>query len=324
MSPKKEKLVSVLHLFDLSENIQKRIYCYLDEDFRKDFFRKFRNHYGTIVNASRNLKISEDKVRGWVLGKNIRKIRNRIVPIQAYFLFQIAKELKMNSEDVEKKIISIKTKSSSSHLLKKPYLPIPLNYELGRLLGISLGDGHLTKNSTVVYANNSDKLIEETRNCVNFLGDITLKIGYSNGLKYLIIPSVIGFILKELGTVDGNKVAQKENVRFIKNINSLPDEFKLGVISGLLDDEGSVIRDGKYGKIYFEQHIPHIVKGIQKLINSFGIRTSEVFTDRKRSRFYFYIYRRSELKKVLNMNLFKHPDKAEKLTRIVTGDLIGK
>ena len=309
-----------LHLYSFSKMNQKKIYCYLEENFRINLFKKFKKHYSTIVNASRLLKVSEDKIRGWITGRNVRGIKHRIIPVQASILFQIAKGLNLGFNLVEKKIIAIKT-DANSHLLKNPILPIRLNYPLGRLLGMSLGDGHLTKNSTIVYSNTSKILIEEAVDCINSLGMTNFKVSPTKDIIYLIIPNVIGIILNELGAFRGNKAKNEDDVRFNKNIKYYPSEFKLGLLSGLIDDEGSVIKDGK---IYFEQRLPHIVNGTKNLLNEFGIETSEMLSVQKRKRHYFYVYKKSERKKVLDLDLLHHPSKQERLVRIVQEDSHGR
>ncbi|MEM7818905.1 MAG: LAGLIDADG family homing endonuclease [Candidatus Aenigmatarchaeota archaeon] len=311
------KNISHIHLFELHPQIQEKIYCFLNEEFRTKFFSDFLKFYSSISQASRRLNISEDKVRGWIKGKNVRKVQHRIIPIQASILFRLSRDMNYELEKVEANIIGLKTKGANSSILRNPKLPIKLDYHLGRLVGCALGDGHLTKHFTIIYSNTSTELIKELKKCVLRLGKIKVRDKVSKKFKYLIIPSIIGTILNGLGVISGNKTKQKEYVRLPKITFKSPLEFKLGVISGLFDDEGSVI---KGGKIKFKQALPNLVEELKELIQSIKINTSERLQDG--NEYCFYIYRKKDREKVKKLELFKHPEKVKRLNKIIGGDKV--
>jgi hypothetical protein len=310
---------SVVNLYAFPISLQERIYCFLSDGFRNNFCNKLLKKYGTIVNISKKYKISEDIIRGWRTGRNIRGISNRIIPIKCSLLFKIGKDIGYSKSILQKSITGLKTKGARSTILIDPVLPIKFNYSLGRLIGCSLGDGHLNKCSTIVYANTSKKLINELTKCVNNVGNIRVSIKKYKDCYILIIPNIIGIILEYFDVPTGSKVSKKHSVKLPKFVFDAPLDFRMGIISGLMDDEGSVIKDGK---IKFKQALPELVSDLKRLLNDLDIITSKRLIDG--SQYYFCIYRKSERLKVRNINVFKHPSKIDRLDKIIRSDMNGR
>ncbi len=305
-------MINRLHVYELPDKTQERIYCRLDEKFRKNFFLRALKTFNTKVKLAKTLGIGEDIVYGWINGKNIRG-KKRIVSISVKNLFTLAKILVRNFNEVEKNIISIKAKGPLSKEIMNPKLPINLNYEMGRLIGISLGDGYITKTGTIIYSNTEDALINEAKKCAQRFGDVYLEHNKKN--NYLLIPAGIGLILNGVGIP--LKAKTKTKIHIPRIVFNGPKEFQFGVISGLFDDEASVIKDGK---IVFEQNLENVVKDAKKLLNIFDIETSDVKKGvRKdgRIRYSFNLRGGVHIRKyLLKIGLFKHPKKIRRLENI--------
>ncbi|MBI4177545.1 MAG: hypothetical protein HY516_04220 [Candidatus Aenigmarchaeota archaeon] len=272
------------HLSDFSTKNQKEIYCFLEDTFRKDVLERAINIVGSKRKLADKLGVSGDVVQGWTGGKFVRG-QKRIIPIPLYCLFYLGEIISEDSKFIESKIIGLKCKSSNSKIVEAKF-PIMLSYDLGRLVGSSLGDGHITGNSTLVYANKDEHLILCLKNLIRNLFNADSRIiDGSNQMKYLVVSAVVGKVAEEFGSPRKNKIlAENSGGLDLDKIYKATEEFKIGFLSAIIDDEGCVRDDGR---IKLKMRLRSVIELCRTTLEDRGIRVSKVFVENSK---FFYIY----------------------------------
>ena len=144
--------------------------------------------------------------------------------------------------------------------------------DLAEVIGILLGDGHVSRNGIVVTLN----ILE--RDYGNYVTDILERVWglrvrrRESGVQRLIINSrSLSRALLEMG-LQSNKVREQVEVpRWIRD----DPEFSRRCVKGLVDTDGSIyLRMGKYPSISFSNRSVPLLDFFENFCNRFRIRTS--------------------------------------------------
>ncbi|MDD3083449.1 MAG: LAGLIDADG family homing endonuclease [Candidatus ainarchaeum sp.] len=215
------------------------------------------------------------------------------------------------------------------------HFPIKVNEELGSIVGHILGDGSIdNKYQQVFYSNsNKDLLREFSKNMkkvfntkpriwmqktATFEGQTRWekRLNSINELKHkrncgLFYPTICGVILNNyFGTF-----AIGKNKKITNEIINCPKEFKKGFVRAFYDDECTI--GDKSIRVFQDQY--EILKEIKNMLIEFEILSQPIKTTIKKNkeRFYFDIFRKSNLKLFYSNIGLISSQKKKKLKKIV-------
>ncbi len=187
----------------------------------------------------------------------------------------------IDTEFDEKQILGIKG-MQTSRMIYSPKLDISLSTELAQILANLYCDGCIDKINcyTATYVNTYKELVSRFKNnFIKVFGKIELYEGKTH--VYIInLPAFIGKLLYHKFQINEDKIP-------IQVINS-SKEIKSAYLQAVFDDEGSIHKG--HGQIRIKMKPKSYIEDVQKLIQEFGIETSQVIKehDKRNGRNYYY------------------------------------
>ena len=207
------------------------------------------------------------------------------------------------------------------HKIKAPIVPqinIEINEDLAELIGIILGDGHLSKsgNTLTITLN-----FAEEQNYVEYVKKLLRRIlsiepsivelpdNKANQIRIYGKGIINAFV--KVGMKTGNKVKNQVGVpNWIKN----KKEFCASCLKGLLDTDGSIFltSDKKRIAMNFKNNSKPLVESFKEMCKKLAIKTSEIYegwTYSRGKRFRHYkvgIFKQSQIKRFI---LIVNPEK---------------
>ena len=321
------KSVSLKYLVNLSGKIRIR----LDKEYLKKLLTKASNNncpqsdmeFVRKIGLKPTTKYLNTTIVGWI---------KRGGSLGADKLEKIREMAGIDWEELQKKVVSVKFGYSAREA--RISFPIRVNRELGSIIGHILGDGSIDSKYRQISFSNSEKVLlkefsdnmqkifcleprmwmQENPDFGNTQWDKRIEniddllVGRNCSLFY---PTVCGVLLNLL--FDDFAVGKEK--RITNNLLLADREFKIGLIRAFYDDEGSVGDNN----IRLYQDRKEILGIFKKLLEEFGITSSGIKTyyKRERERYYFDIFRKSNLKKFEKEIGLTSPKKIIKLRAIL-------
>jgi len=277
------------------------IYLRLDSEYLHKLSIELNEIYGSKRKAAISLGINWTTFRDWFT-------QRYFMPL--WFAIKCHEELNIPIDMLEKNIIEYKG-DGTSHLIKRPILPIKKNPELFNIVGHFVGDGFITSKN-VGYVNINEGLLKlmEVR-IKNTFGE--MKILYSNslvGVPTIIFPRVIGKIIKHIFDMD----FRCRKTRIPEIIFSSTKEEKSAFIRALFDDDGSIRMSRNEITLYSANY--YLLKDVQKLLSDLNIKSNVRQMSKKREYYVLYVIADSvfAFSKIIG---FEHKEKKVKLERLV-------
>jgi intein/homing endonuclease len=246
--------------------------------------------------------------------------------------------MKINFSDVKNKIKNLYVSLKTLNEIKN-YLPLSCDFRIARIVGDITGDGHLQIDNRRGIISFYSKYLEKIKNENKLFNQVfglkghIYKYNRNSGIVYGIMftSKPVAIIFLALGVPSGNKTAKKFNIPdWIFNGSK---EIKKAYLVGMFTSEGTVYNSKHsdwrleieqykieklsiYGKKYMSQ--------LKKMVESFGIKCSNVRTCRKNKRkdgslslaWEFYIWRQS-FKDFYNKIGFDDTNKMKKLKEAI-------
>lgn len=303
----------------------------LDLKFLKNMFIKAANnrhpHYSKELMAQLKMKPTKGlnsclTIHGWFTGKSS-------IPLKK--LAKISELSKTNWGRIVKHIISIKSNYNGAEI--KPNFPLKVDKKLGSIIGYILGDGSICKNQQKVFFSNSDKgLLKEFESNMRDIFGVEPRIWMQKDSEYgktewdkrlstinelkkgrtcgLFYPHICGIILN---AVFDNFAIGKDKMITTKIIES-NKYFKASLIRAFYDDESTVTEKS----IRVFQDRKDILDMFRIFLNEFDISPSKIkmYLKRNKKRYYFDIFKKSNLRKFEAEIGFTSQKKLEKLYAI--------
>ena len=310
-------------------------------DYRKDFYVELKK--GFLQNVLKISSKSDKPHRNKEFCKKLEvpfneKIKasptiiawirfNRAIPMSKIIL--IKKHSKISWKHIENNIISLRAGFRGGKTSFR--FPIKIGKKMGSVVGHILGDGSIDKKyKQVFYSNSNKELLKEfsddmeaifgikpriwMQRTSNFEGETRwdkrinhieeLKKDRSCGLFY---PSICGYLLNHIF----NNFAIGLNKNIPDEIVNSPKDFKIGLLRAFYDDEGNAKKNG----LRLFQDRKNILKDMRSFLTGLGISPGEIKTyiKRDKDRYYFDIYRKSNLIKFRDIIGFTSSRKMDKL-----------
>jgi len=292
------------------ENLKnENFYMKLEENFRKKILigesdtLPYKNEtFAKSINVKFNTKNNQSAcIRQWYHGK-------RCIPMQKLKI--IAKYNKANWSEIEKNLIGMKSFGLGFTKFIQPKFPIMDDEKLGSIIGHILGDGWIdTKLSQPAYCNSNKELLKEFTYNANYIFGVEPRIWVQKKKRFeeksewmgriekiddmedglvatLFYPKSISTILFSIfGKFINNR---KKHVPIISR--GLSENFKIGLIRAIFDDECSVDYGSQYIRLH--QDNPKILTDIKLLLSDIGIRSRPIrkYMKRDKYRHYFGVY----------------------------------
>jgi len=197
----------------------------------------------------------------------------------------------------------------TSRMIYAPELKIYLSQELAQILANLYCDGCIDKTNcyTATYFNGYYELISRFKN--NFIktfGKIDLYEGKTS-VNTVNLPAFIGKLLYYKFDLF------KDRVPF--QIMNSSEKFKSAYLQAVFDDEGSIHKT--HGQIKIKMKPKSYIEDVQKLVQEFGIKTSQVIKehDKRNGReyYFFLISGMYNFRKFHDKIGFFHPKKKKRL-----------
>jgi len=262
-------------------------------------------------------------IYGWI---------NKDVPISINLLSELMKLAEIKWNEIDKKISYISSKTNRIKI--DNIFPIKMDKKLGSIIGHILGDGSIDKKHNHVFFSNSDKeLLKEFSTNMKTIFNIEPRIwmqkepefgnthwdkrlnsinelteGRNGGLFY---PTICGLILNRIFGDFAIGINKKIGIEILK----ANKDFKIGLIRAFYDDESNVGQKN----IRLFQDRKDMLEIFRSLLNEFEISSNQVkrYIKHDKERYYFDIFRKSNLRKFDEQIGFTSPKKSNKLKEIV-------
>jgi len=255
---------------------------------------------------------------------------NKSIPLSKLLI--IKQYSKISWSEVEENIINLRSGFSGGRTSIN--FPIKLNISFGSVVGHILGDGSIDKKyKQVFYSNSNKELLEEfskdmekifnikpriwMQRTSNFEGKTRWdkRINNINELKKernggLFYPSICGVLLN----IILDDFAIGKNKKITKNMINCSKEFKVGLLRAFYDDEGNVKKDG----LRLFQDRKDILENMRNFLLELRISPGEIktYVKRDKERYYFDIYRKSNLIQFRDVIGFTSSKKMDKLKEV--------
>lgn len=248
-------------------NLSNRVRFNLLDSFRKDLFNKASK--GNLHKLAKNLNISYSYLCHLKLGKYSIPKEN---------LIYLSDKTGIKKEEVEKNIITIRTRHGNKSNVK---LPLQTSEKIASLVGHIYGDGFISaKKRQMEYSNTNKDLIEEVEMLVKDVFGIK---PYTKKQDRLCFSSIVGEFLILLGAPTSPKT---------QNYKKLPEwliqgnkECKKYFLRAIFDDDGSVMFSENYNAKGINLHwtiqqenknkLFNLLNQIKSLLNDFDVLSSE-------------------------------------------------
>jgi len=189
-------------------------------------------------------------------------------------------------------------------IIRKPIKIPAQSLELAELVGILLGDGHITNTQVIVYGNLVTE-VEYSRfvaSLFEHLFGITASVKRGKGNTSMVIVSAVALVeyLDSIGLGRGDKIARQVSVpSWIFNERA----YIRACVRGLMDTDGSVYpetkvyqeREYRYINLCFTTHSQPLAKAMKYMLCELGFRPT-VSSDGQR----VYLRRQKEVKSYFN------------------------
>lgn len=306
--------------YHINELPQDRIFVYLEKEFHKKLFSKiglFR--FKRFSQEFFDNKLNPSTFQNWRKRKINLKDRIKYCFIPLWFIVKLSTILpEFSIEEFEKNIIAMKGPSTST-IIYNPNLPLLEDKRLIKIIAHMLGDGHvagafgskLPKGTThSEYRNYYPGLLDSCEKDLQVFGTIKLSKDYDHG--HLIIPNVVGYILRHIYKIRFDC----HNSRVPKRLFDLPKELIASFLRSFADDEGHVYDSN----IEYYSTNKELLQGILYLMNKHfpEIKTSNIKTNTNKRKphhhikYLFTIYSESQ-ESYLKLIGFDHTKKREDL-----------
>lgn len=293
---------------NILEKASKSISPHTNKKFIEKIGRKFRNY-------------SNHTIYRWYSNK-------RAIPVSDLPL--IMSLSKTSWKEIEKNLMYIKVGSTRI----KPCFPIKVDEKIGSIVGHILGDGSIDKKYQQIFFSNSEKeLLKEFLNNMKAVFNAPVRIWMQRASNFgnthwdkrldsieeliegrnagLFYPTICGLILNY--KFDNFAVGKNKNIA--NHILKCNKYFKKGLIRAFFDDESTVTEKS----IRVFQDKKEILERIKELLIEFYIDSGEIKATIKKDkkRYYFNIFKKSNLKKFQLRIGFTSPKKLDRLNKIV-------
>ena len=165
-------------------------------------------------------------------------LRRNTYSVPLNMILELANLSKISLEEVQKNIVSIRTRAGIGIMAK---FPIKENEKIASLIGHVFGDGYVgRKKKQFEYSNNNPNLIKEVKNqiydlfCISPMTENQSRIGY---------PAIIGEILESFGAPVAPKIYSDD---LIPEWILKSEKYKITFIKAFFDDDGSVMLSNNY------------------------------------------------------------------------------
>lgn len=268
-----------IHFWDFPNKITVK----LKPHFRREFFTRIINHFGTSENAAKFLNHKKILKRRFS-GSELRHYKTDGDDCKYDFIYidcikEFSKVLGYDLLEVEKNIRAYRASNTSYIFYKK--LPLKVTPELTSILAHMIGDGsdRRTRGGAADYTQFS---IEGRENfyhkMVNVFGKFNRSPLNIKG-KRVAVPSTVSILLKEFYSIKsfGNdcKIPQK--------FFSLPKDHQLSFLVSLLVDEGTI-----YDFVNLRMNNKDIVESWRKIAILLGYKCSSVHKTLNKNGSYCY------------------------------------
>ena len=306
INKKDPRFTGIVHLWDLPEE---KVCLSLDKDYAIKLLNIARNFVDGKWNKLAKvlgLKIPKDKS-----STAIRQMRRTNI-VGLYVIKKLSKFLvskgceEYNLEEIEKKLILIKSRGGPAKPIYYPKFPINFNTKEGAIIISSMfHDGGISvRDLEPFYSNNSDILKERFHNAVkNLVGNIDI-ISKKKCYKELNYPKILGLILITLGLIPGKRPIN--NPKFPEFVFNYSEDLICEFLSQSIADDGWVYCPKKsFGYVGFNftvdltkfpeefrqkirnekiiGYIPNVLIGNKKLFEQLGLLVEGVyFSNEKR------------------------------------------
>ena len=250
-----------INFWDLSDKVRLT--------FRDEFTKKLFDNCNTkLKDLAKKLDVSYPFVV---------HLRKNMYSIPVNIVLKLAKLSKTPIVEVQKNIISLKSRAGNGLTIS---LPIKPDYKLASLVGHVFGDGYVGKDRKYFeYSNNNLRLIKEVKKNIYDLFRISPTTEKETRITY---PTIVGEILKSFGA----PLAPKVN-----SINLIPSwvfeskENKIEFLKAFFDDDGSVMLSknshAKGLNLHITRYVWHkenglkMLKQVSSLLKEFDITSGE-------------------------------------------------
>ncbi len=253
----KENKQVKIHLWDFPDTI----YFLMKPDIRKMFFDRIYSFYKSKRNAARNFGINLATIRNYEKGYSIK--HPQYMPIK-FFKKTLPFLEKKFIENLEQNLAAISIRNGLE--IKEPKIPIQESPQLYNLIAHIIADGSAPKRRTPYYANSCQTLRDNFRSNLESFGKAETSETYYCSVPIVTFPKAITDILSNFFDIQftfPNRIPKK--------IFTASLECKAAFLQALFDDEGTMT-----SKIIVGIHNVDIMKEIKLLLNSIGLKTSNV------------------------------------------------
>jgi predicted transcriptional regulator len=288
-----KKEIGIVHLWDLPED---RVYLKLRPSVERKLLVLLLQICKSKKEIARRTRVSKS-----IIEKMFSRVTYSISlkTLRRLSLFLSKYDKRFELEELERKILYIRTKGSTSGKVFFPKFPINFNCkEGGKIIGALFGDGGLRKDLRPLYTNTK---VERIREIVRSMQKVIGKFKVSKFIKVCSpiksgsvsityscdFPKIIGIILHYgLGMENGDKVVNDTPLPSFCFKTS--EEFKKGLLSVFFGDEAHVNAAGedkaprivlRQAKLLRNYTPPRRLIGIKRLLEDFGLKP-RIFLER--------------------------------------------
>lgn len=246
--------------FNLFNFPRDRVYVFLEETFRREFFNEAIKTTGSQSALAKKLKVSDPMIKKWCTGKNKsqKRVCEQAIPLWAVIKIYNIINHKSSIEKIQNAVIKYRARGGSS--VREPNLPLVEDKCLIRIFFHLAGDGFAGhfRGSQANYFNKDKKVMKEFINDLSVFGKPKLSFK-ENGCR-LGFPKVIGHILQHIYQTN----FKSREIRFPSDFIKMERNIILNGIKALMDDEGSV----EFNRICISLENKSFLSDITKLLQT--------------------------------------------------------
>jgi len=192
-------------------------------------------------------------------------------------------------------------------------LPKRITKNLCRIIGIIHGDGNMSLSRILITDKCRDYHIKVLHRLFKDVFNLELNLFHDKNrnsyYSHVKNKKVYNYLTE---TLEIPKGSVRNGLRVPEYLKKLPTYLKASYISGLFDAESYISK--RQAEINFSTTCQDIFEFIKKFLEERQIKFSSRIRDRRKNREYeIYIYGRNNIKNLLRVIKFKHPDKLSQL-----------